>query len=295
MSLKSMTGFGRAAGPVGDGSAEILARSVNHRSLDLTIKVREADLSLEPLVRGVFSRKLSRGKVEVSLRVKRAAADDYQVNLNEPLLEATLARLALLAAKFPVVGRLEGRDILAIPQIFSIENGAAQFSPEEKTAVEKLAEEAANALTLMRETEGREIAAEIGSRLEKLQSRALRIAARREELTRNIHAVLRERMKTLFPEVTFDPGRLEQEAALAAERSDVSEELQRLQAHLEQAARLVAEAGEPAGKRLDFLSQEILREINTLGSKARDLQLTRDVLDMKADLEAIREQIPNVE
>src|SRR5262249_61985626 len=96
LSRKSMRGCGRAAGPVGAGSAEIFARSVNHRSLDLTIKIREADLSLEPLIRGVFSRTLSRGKVEVSLRVKRATADDYQVSLNEPLLEATLARLALL-------------------------------------------------------------------------------------------------------------------------------------------------------------------------------------------------------
>ncbi|HEY6930717.1 MAG TPA: YicC/YloC family endoribonuclease [Thermoanaerobaculia bacterium] len=295
MGLKSMTGFGRAAGPVGEGSAEIVARSVNHRSLDLTVKVREADLSLEPLIRGVFSRKLSRGKVEVSLRVKRATADDYQVTLNEPLLEATLARLALLAAKFPVAARLEGRDILSIPQIFSIENGAAEFSPDEKAAVEKLAEEAADALTEMRETEGREIAAEIGSRLEKLRICASRLAARREEITRSIHETLRERVKALFPDVTFEAGRLEQEAALAAERSDVSEELQRLQAHLEQATRLIAAAGEPAGKRLDFLSQEILREINTLGSKARDLQLTRDVLEMKAELEAIREQIPNVE
>ncbi|HTD51387.1 MAG TPA: DUF1732 domain-containing protein, partial [Thermoanaerobaculia bacterium] len=136
---------------------------------------------------------------------------------------------------------------------------------------------------------------ELRSRIEKLQSRSGRLSARRDEITRGIHAALRERIAALFSDVSLEPGRIEQEAALAAERSDVSEELQRLAAHLDQAGRLVASAEEPVGKKLDFLSQEILRELNTLGSKARDLQLTRDVLEMKADLEAIREQIPNIE
>ena len=295
MTLKSMTGFGRAAGPVGEGSGEILARSVNHRSLDLTVKVREADIALEPVVRGVFSRRLSRGKVEVTVRLKRANPEAYDVVFNEALLEAVIARLTSAAAKFPLTTRLEARDLLTIPQIFSVENGATEFSREELAPVEGLAESAAAALTAMRETEGRAVESELRSRIAKLQSRSGRLSARRDEITRGIHAALRERITALFSDVSLEPGRIEQEAALAAERSDVYEELQRLAAHLDQAGRLVASAEEPVGKKLDFLSQEILRELNTLGSKARDLQLTRDVLEMKADLEAIREQIPNIE
>src|SRR5262249_47270138 len=159
---------------------------------------------------------------------------------------------------------------------FSLETGAAEFSPEEVAAVQQLADQAASALIAMRETEGRALATDLQSRVAKLQTRARGLAARRDELTRTIHATLRDRLKALFPDVELDAGRLEQEAVLAADKSDISEELQRLDAHLEQFGQLVASASEPAGKKLDFLSQEILRELNTLGSKARDLHLTRE-------------------
>jgi uncharacterized protein (TIGR00255 family) len=295
MSLRSMTGFGRASGPVGEGTGEILARSVNHRSLDLTVRLREPDMALEPAVRSAFARQLARGKVEVTVRIQRADAEGYDVVLNERLLEAVLARFARLAAKFPVAARLEARDIIGIPQIFSVENGAAEFSEKEIADVAELADRAAAAVVAMREGEGRAIALDLGARITRLQSRAARLHERREEITRSIHANLRERIAALFPDVTLDAGRLEQEAALAADRSDVAEELQRLQAHVEQFGRHLETAQEPVGKKLDFLSQEILRELNTLGSKARDLPLIRDVLEMKSELESIREQIPNIE
>jgi uncharacterized protein (TIGR00255 family) len=106
---------------------------------------------------------------------------------------------------------------------------------------------------------------------------------------------LRERLRPLLAEPGLDPGRLEQEAALAADRSDVAEELQRLEGHLEQFAKLLSTSSEPVGKKLDFLAQEILRELNTLGSKGRDLQMIREVLDMKSEIEKIREQVQNLE
>jgi uncharacterized protein (TIGR00255 family) len=290
-----MTGFGRASGPVGDGVGEVTARSVNHRSLDLTVRVRESDAAFEPVIRTVFARRLSRGKVEVTLRLKRTNPEGCEVVLNEALLEAVLARFAALAARLPAAPRLEARDLITIPQIFSVENGASEFSPAEVAAVEDLTDRAASALVAMRETEGRTLAAELEARIRRLRSQLGRLSDRRVEITRGIHATLRERIQALFPDVSLDEGRLEQEAALAADRSDIAEELQRLEAHLEQLGQLVGSATEPVGKKLDFLSQEILRELNTLGSKARDLQLIREVLDMKSDLEAIREQIPNIE
>ncbi len=120
-------------------------------------------------------------------------------------------------------------------------------------------------------------------------------AGRREEiLHRNVES-LRERLRTLMAEPGIDPGRLEQEAALAADRADVTEELQRLEGHLEQFAGLLASAREPVGKKLDFLAQEVLRELNTLGSKGRDLQMIREVLDMKSEIEKVREQVQNLE
>lgn len=294
--IRSMTGFGRARRHIGpETSAELVVRSVNHRFLDLTVKLRDAETSVEPVLRRVFSRALSRGKVEVSFRMKRSGTTAHEIAVNEGLLEAVLARLAALAGKYPLAGRLEARDLLAIPQVFSVENDGGEISPEELVQIESLAEEAAAAVLAMREAEGQAMAADLTSRIAFLQRKTGELSARREEITRKIFATLRERVQTLFPEAPLDPGRLEQEAALAADRSDISEELQRLEAHLAQFGGLVASASGPIGKRLDFLSQEILRELNTLGSKARDLQLTREVLEMKSEIEKIREQVQNVE
>jgi uncharacterized protein (TIGR00255 family) len=294
--IRSMTGFGRARRNIGpETSAELVVRSVNHRFLDLTVKVRESEANLEPVLRRIFSRALSRGKVEVSLRLRRGGAVAHEITVNEGLLEAVLARFALLAAKYPVAGSLEARDLLAIPQIFSVENGSGDLSPEELAGVESLAEEAAAAVIAMREAEGRAVAADLAARIAFLQKKTGELSARREEITRKIFETLRERVQALFPQAPLDSGRIEQEAALAADRSDIAEELQRLDAHLAQFGGLVASADGPVGKRLDFLSQEILRELNTLGSKARDLRLTREVLEMKAEIEKIREQVQNVE
>jgi uncharacterized protein (TIGR00255 family) len=291
-----MTGFGRARGNLGpDIFAELVVRSVNHRFLDLTVKVRETEATLEPVLRRVFSQHLSRGKVEVSLRVRHGGTVDQEIFVNEGLLEAVLARFAALSEKYPVAGRLEARDILAVPQIFSVETGAGEFSPEEIAALEKLAEEAAAALLAMRETEGEAVAADLAARIEFLRGKVSRLTARREEITRTVFDALRERIGVLLTQAPLDSGRIEQEAALLADRSDISEELQRLEGHLQQFGELIVSSAGPVGKRLDFLSQEVLRELNTLGSKARDLQLTREVLEMKSEIEKVREQVQNVE
>jgi len=294
--IRSMTGFGRAHGPMGpDASADVVVRSVNHRFLDLTVKVRDTENELEPVLRRVFSSHLARGKVEVTLRVKRGGGAEREVSIDEGLVEAVLARFAALSAKYPAAGRLEARDLLTIPQIFSVESAAEGFTAEEVSAVASVAEEAAGALVGMREAEGKLVAADLAERIGFLRGKVRLLSARREEITRTIHALLRERLQTLFPQVAFDSGRLEQEAALAADRSDIAEELQRLEGHLEQFGHLLDSADGPVGKRLDFLSQEILRELNTLGSKARDLELTREVLEMKSETEKVREQVQNVE
>ncbi|MDQ5859001.1 MAG: YicC family protein [Acidobacteriota bacterium] len=291
-----MTGFGRAKGSLGDEwAAEVVARSVNHRFLDVTVKVRESDVELEPVLRRVFTRHLARGKVEVSLRMRRAAPAPTTISIDEGLLEALLARFALLAERYPVSGKLEARDLLTIPQIFSVESSGDSFSERDVLALEAIGDEAARALVAMREGEGALVAADLAERIEFLQKRLGQLAGRREEiLHRNVES-LRERLRVLAAEPGLDPGRLEQEAALAADRADVAEELQRLEGHLGQFAGLLATAREPVGKKLDFLAQEILRELNTLGSKGRDLQMIREVLEMKSEIEKVREQVQNLE
>ncbi|HVE66714.1 MAG TPA: YicC/YloC family endoribonuclease [Thermoanaerobaculia bacterium] len=296
MTIRSMTGFGRAKGSLGDDwAAEVVARSVNHRFLDVTVKVRESEVELEPVLRRVFTRHLARGKVEVSLRLRRSAPPPTTISIDEALLEALLARFALLAERYPVSGKLEARDLLTIPQIFSVESSGNGFSERDVAALEAIGEEAANALVAMREGEGALVAADLAERIAFLEKRLGELAGRRGEILERNVASLRERLRVLAEEPGIDPGRLEQEAALAADRADVAEELQRLAGHLGQFAGLLSTAREPVGKKLDFLAQEILRELNTLGSKGRDLQMIRDVLEMKSEIEKVREQVQNLE
>jgi uncharacterized protein (TIGR00255 family) len=291
-----MTGIGRARGPVGaDRMAELSVRSVNHRSLDLNVRVRESDAALEPVLRRVFARRVARGKIDVGLQLRRLTAAGREVAVDVPLLEAFLARLSALSEKYPVVAKLEPRDLLAIPQLFAFENGAEEIDPAEIADVEKVAGEAADALVAMREVEGARVAADLSARIGSLQERLRSLVSRRSEIADRVRQNVRERLKTIAAEFPMDPGRLEQEAALAADRSDISEELHRLEGHLAQFGDLIASADEPVGKKLEFLCQEILRELNTLGSKARDLPLVREVVDMKSELEKIREQVANVE
>jgi uncharacterized protein (TIGR00255 family) len=291
-----MTGFGRAKGSVGgDWTAEVVARSVNHRFLDLTVRLRETEVSLEPVLRRVFSSQLARGKVEVSVRLRRATPPSTEITIDEGLLETLIARFAALAQRYPVTGRLEARDILTIPQIFSVEVSEDGFSPAQTLELEAVAGEALRSLVAMREAEGASIAADLAERIAFLEKRLSRLSLRREEILRKTFETLRERLRALVTEPALDPGRLEQEAAIVADRSDVAEELQRLEGHLQQFGELLRGVGGPVGKRLEFLAQEILRELNTLGSKGRDLQLIREVLEMKSETEKIREQVQNLE
>jgi len=291
-----MTGFGRAKGNVGeDWAAEVVARSVNHRFLDLNIKLREQEIDLEPVLRRVFSRHVARGKVEVSLRLRRATPAPTVISIDEGLLEALLARFAALSERYPVSGKLEARDLLTIPQIFAVESSVDGFTEGDIAALEEIAGEAARALVAMREAEGQLVAADLAERIGFLEKRLAELAGRRGEIVRRNLDNLRERLKSLVSEAGLDPGRLEQEAALAVDRSDVAEELQRLEGHLSQFGSLLTSSREPVGKKLDFLAQEILRELNTLGSKGRDLQMVREVLEMKSEIEKIREQVQNLE
>jgi len=291
-----MTGFGRASGPAGpDRSAEVSARSVNSRFLDLTIKTRESEAALEPVLRRAFSRRLHRGKVEVTLRLKRHRPSATAIAVDEALLDALVTRLDDLSKRYPIEGKLSVRDLMTIPQAIVVEAASESFTDEEVSAVESLAEGAAKALVAMRAAEGAAIASDLAPRLQALRRRASALAARREEIAHRHAEALRERVRALFPDVSLEPGRLEQEAALAADRSDVAEELQRLQGHLEQFEGIVAGGDGSVGKSLDFLAQEILRELNTLGSKSRDLASTREILEMKAETEKVREQVQNIE
>lgn len=290
-----MTGFGRAHGVVGEWSVDVAIRTVNHRFLDLNVRLREEHADLEPAIRRAVSRRIARGKADVTVRVRRLQESAHEITINESLLEGLLARFAALSAKFPIGGRLEVRDLLTVPQVVHVESAVDTLEATEVEQIAEIAAHAAGEVTRMREAEGSLLATDLQERLLFLRERLGRIAGARRDIVVRLHASLKERLAVLFAEVPLDSGRLEQEAAVLAERSDVSEEITRLAAHLDQFQELLARSVEPIGKKLDFLTQEIQREINTIGAKCRDLGVTREVIDMKSETEKIREQVQNLE
>ena len=295
MTIRSMTGFGRAHGIVGEWSVDVAIRTVNHRFLDLTVRVREEHADLEPAIRRAVSRKIARGKADVTVRLRRLQETSHAITINESLLEGLLSRFAALSAKFPIGGRLEVRDLLTVPQVVHVEGAIETLETDEVERIAALAGHAAGEVTRMREAEGRLLVADLQERLGFLRERLGRIAGAREDILQRLHASLKERLAILFADIPLDSGRLEQEAAVLAERSDVTEEVTRLDAHLDQFRELLTRSTEPVGKKLDFLTQEIQREINTIGAKCRDLSVTRDVIDFKSETEKVREQVQNLE
>jgi uncharacterized protein (TIGR00255 family) len=290
-----MTGFGRAHGTAGDWNVDAVVRSVNHRFFDLNLRVREEHAELEPVVRRTIAARIARGKVDVTLRLHRSKDPLHEITINETLLQALLTRFTDLSGRYPIGGRIEVRDLLTVPQVVRVEGGAEGLEGEEAEKIAAVVSRAIEELVSMREVEGSLLAADLRERLAFLRQRLSRISAAREDVLRRLHDALKERLGLLFAEIPLDAGRLEQEAVLLVDRSDISEEVTRLGAHLEQFENLLSKGSEPVGKKLDFLAQEIQREINTIGSKCRDLSIMREVIDMKTETEKIREQVQNLE
>ncbi len=290
-----MTGFGRARGTAGDWNVDVVVRSVNHRFFDLSLRVREEHAELEPAIRRVIAARVARGKIDVTLRLHRARDPLHEITINESLLQGLLARFTDLSGRYPIGGRLEVRDLLTVPQVVRVEGSSENLESEEAEKIAAVVSMAIDELVNMRASEGSLLATDLRERLDFLRQRLSRISAARNDVRQRLHDALKERLGLLFAETPLDSGRLEQEAVILADRSDISEEVTRLASHLEQFEDLLGESAEPVGKKLDFLAQEIQREINTIGSKCRDLFIMREVIDMKTETEKIREQVQNLE
>lgn len=295
--MRSMTGFGQGSATVGTLVAAASLRSVNGRFLDLILRLPDAARGAEPQLRERLSAALGRGRVEVSLTLR---ADGGAAALRLPD-RAALATLRQTSKELFQAGLLDDPtmrfgDLLARgierTDAAELEPEAAQEAVVAATAI-ALAE-----LVAFREREGAKLAAAIGSRLEGLAALREGLAARRQEIRGDLLTGMRRRLQELLGELPQAPVISEErwlaEAALLAERSDVAEELDRLAAHLDHARQLL-EVPEAVGRRLDFLAQEIHRELTTLGNKCRDLAMGRAVLDAKLLCEELREQAQNVE
>ncbi len=288
--IASMTGFARreATGPWGTLICE--ARSVNHRFLEPGLRLPEELRSLEPDVRQSIMRELKRGKVDVTLTYRAAQGAERALELDAEALERLLGRLTEVSSRMPP-GASPGTalEVLRWPGVIrNADTGTeALLGAARQLTAATLAELAAT-----RAREGQRLYELIEQRCAALAVLVEQVRARLPEVHTRVRTRLAERVAELTANV--DPERLEQELALLLQRLDVDEELDRLGAHIEEIRR-VTQGNEPAGRRLDFLMQELNREANTLSSKSQDLETTRAAVDMKVLIEQMREQVQNVD
>ena len=294
MTISGMTGFARAEGEHAGQRWIWELKSVNGRGLDLKLRTPPGYDAVEPAVRTATNAKFKRGSVQASLSVSRESSAATALKIDLELAE----RLVAVGEGFKGrVAKPRWDGILAVRGVVQSEDNA-ELSDEERAAFEaKIIDTFNTALELLaqaRQAEGRALAgifSEAAARLDGLitAARVTAAAAPTTALDR-----IRQRLESLAPELKIDPQRLAQEAAIAATRADVQEELERLSAHAAELRSLITKP-EPAGRRLDFLSQELTREANTLCSKSSDLELTRIGLDLKTVVDQIKEQAANVE
>lgn len=292
-SLNSMTGYGR--GRIVQGNIEIVTevRSVNHRFLDVTVKVPKFYTCFEPDIRRRVSDHIHRGKIDVTVNRLGEKTGLMDVVVDYDLARCYLKCLEGLRDEFNIQGPIGLSDLINFKDIVTPVDKSDGIE-QEWTLLEASLEEALNALDEMRRREGVAMWKDIGDRLDTLHGKAKLIHPLVNQVVTLVRDRLEKKIRELTNGISLDEDRLIQEVAFFAERSDVTEELTRLESHLEQFV-LSGKNGSPVGRKLDFLLQELQREINTLGSKSASTDIGRHVVDMKAELEKIREQTQNIE
>jgi uncharacterized protein (TIGR00255 family) len=292
-----MTGFASKSKSEQGLGATVTAKSVNHRFLDLAIKAPQTLAGMEAQVRALVQARVTRGRLELALTVDQAGEPTRDVVLNEALLEKVVQALEGARARGVITGALSASDVLRIPQALEIkyvDTGLSGPSPAAVALLEATIAEALDALVAMRETEGRLLRVDLDTKLAAIAALVDDVEREAREGQRQLEGRLREKLAALPPDVQGDPAMTAQEIVRFVARSDVDEELVRLRSHFEH-WRALADGPEPCGRKLDFLVQEMNREINTIGSKAEGTRATEIVIAAKAELERVREQVQNVE
>jgi uncharacterized protein (TIGR00255 family) len=288
--IRSMTGFGTAEGLVGGSRVSVELRTVNHRFFSPSIKLPSELSRWEPEVREALRRKIARGHITLSARTERTSGAG---SIDEQRFANYVAMLRDLRDRHGLDGTIDVATILRMPDVLASADDGAEGTATELTAIVELAIES---LTKSRGDEGRRLASYLLERLAIVDGALSRIAARAPERIIAQRDRLRESVRVLTEGMAVDEQRIAQEIAILADRLDVQEELHRFASHIAAfRAALVQSGGEPVGKRLGFLLQEMLREANTTGSKANDAAMLQDVVTIKEELERIREQVENLE
>lgn len=289
-----MTGYGRGASTGDNYAASVELKTVNNRFLDVHLRLGSELQSVEAVLKRQISARLSRGRVDVTLVLERTSEIAYE--LNRSLISGYLQALSQLQQEFSLSGEPDLNVIARLPGV--LQTAKDELDTETQNGIEAALELALTELEQMREIEGEALKVEMFSRLAEIERQITVIEPNAANITENYRARLQKKITDLLAksdsQIELDQARLAQEVAYLAERSDVSEELARLKSHISQ-FRETCESNVEIGKRLDFLTQELNREANTILSKATDIVIKEAALVVKAEIEKIREQVQNVE
>jgi uncharacterized protein (TIGR00255 family) len=292
--MKSMTGFGRGAVTGENFSVSAEIKTVNNRFLDLNLRLGNELQSLEANLKRLIQNRLSRGRIDVFINYERTSEIVYE--LNRPLISGYLSALKEMQNEFSLSGEPDLNLIARLPN--SLQTKTEDVSDEFTSGIETAVKLALDELESMREVEGESLKKELESRLSEIEKQLPRIETEMETVAEEYRIKLNKRITHLLEksdsQIEIDQARLAQEVAYLAERQDISEEITRLKSHIEQFRAIMSEEKE-VGKRLDFLTQEFNREANTIASKTNNLVVKESALNIKSEIEKMREQVQNVE
>lgn len=291
--VRSMTGFGRSQQTVGGLNIQVELKSVNHRYFEYGSRLPRAYNFLDDKLKALVQSCVSRGKVDVFVYIEAAGDATAEVTVDHAVAKATLAALTELRDTYELRDDISTMALARMPDV--LKTRPVELDEDAVwEAVKTVAEEALDKFVAMREVEGEKLKADVLSRADLILEKVAVVEERNPQTVKEHMEKVEKRMRELLSTATVDESRLLTEAALFADKIAVAEETVRLRSHIDQLHKLM-DSKEAVGRKLDFLVQEMNREANTTGSKAQDLELARVVVDIKAELEKIREQIQNIE
>lgn len=291
--IKSMTGFGQGEASNQEWSVKVEMKSVNHRYLDLWLRIPKQYSLLEEPIRMLIQEEMSRGRVEVSVNIEEFGDRQRNVRINKPLLNGYLAALETIQQELGIKESIKLDHILQLPDLLELEEPDVNWDSLQETVL-KAVRTALDELEAMRRNEGYQLSQDILMKISLIERHVDRISEIAPAVVQDYRERLKERLGDLLDGTTITEERFVGEVALFADKCSIDEELVRLKSHIQQFRQSI-EKESPVGRKLDFLLQEMNREINTIGSKGNNVGIAGLVVDVKSELEKIREQVQNIE
>ena len=292
--IRSMTGYGKQNLSVEGREYQIEIKSVNHRYLDINVKIPKAISYLEETIKKEISNKIKRGKIDVFVSFENNSEEGRKIEINKQLAKLYIEQLKELAQEEKIESNIEVMDIAKIPDVLTIK--VDEENSKIKDEIKQVTQGAVTRTLEMKNIEGEKISQDLLQRIRNIQSKIVEISAKSTGLIEEYVVKLEKRVKELLKNDEVDKSRLAQEVVIYADKCSIEEEITRLKSHIFQFENLISNNQDGAiGKKLDFIIQEMNRETNTIGSKANNLEITNGVIDIKTEIEDIREQVQNIE